>query len=331
MAALCAAVALSALPGAQSTDLRDALKSKYVRPPAVPYPAENPWSRDKEILGRTLFFDPRLSGSGWISCATCHNPGLGWSDGLPKAIGAGMKTLGRRTPTILNSAWSDLQFWDGRAESLEAQAAGPITASTEMNQDPEVLAAKLQCMEGYRNLFSRAFPNEKISFDAAARAIATFERTLVSERAPFDEWVAGNERAVSDAAKHGFDLFNGKAGCARCHSGWNFSDNSFHDVGLAGDDLGRGVLLPLESQQHAFKTPGLRNIDRRAPYMHDGSESSLEKVIAFYDRGGDVQRPSLSPEIKPLRLMESEKQALLAFLKTLSGKDPVIVYPTLPR
>lgn len=316
---------------AQTARTSDALRSKYARPPVTPYPETNRFSKEKELLGRTLFFDPRLSGSGWISCASCHNPGLSWSDGLPKAIGSGMKALGRKTPTLINAGWADLLFWDGRADSLEEQALGPIAAPGEMNQDLDHMVEVLSCNPGYRRLFTAAFPDGEIGKETVAQAIATFERGIVSGTAPFDEWIGGRENAISEEARAGFELFNGKAGCAKCHSGWNFSDNGFHDVGLASDDPGRGKFIPVESQKHAFKTPGLRNIDRRAPYMHDGSEPTLAKTIDLYDRGGDVQRPGLAPEIKPLHLTADEKHALLEFLKTLTSRNPDVVVPELPR
>jgi cytochrome c peroxidase len=164
-----------------------------------------------------------------------------------------------------------------------------------------------------------------------ARALATFERTIVSGPAPFDRWIAGDENAISEEAKSGFDLFNGKAGCVKCHSEWNFTDNGFHDVGLEDSDRGRGMRLPLEGMQFAFKTPTLRNVDRRAPYMHEGNEQTLAEVVDFYDRGGDVHRKSLSPEIVPLHLTAQEKWDLLAFLSTLTSVDKPVEYPILPR
>jgi cytochrome c peroxidase len=310
---------------------RNLSKAKYARPASIPFPPDNQFSKQREMLGRTLFFDPRLSGSGFISCASCHNPGFSWGDGLPKAIGRDMKALNRRTPTILNTAWADLLFWDGRAESLEEQALGPISAPAEMNQPLDIMIAIVSCIPGYKTMFSRAYPGEQITAKTVARALATFERTIISERAPFDEWVSGGESAVSEDAKRGFDLFNTKAACAKCHSEWNFTDNGFHDTGLRGEDKGRGEQLPLEAMQHAFKTPTLRNIDRRGPFMHDGSEPSLKSVIELYDKGGVEKRPSLAPEIVPLHLTEGEQADLIAFLKTLTSSDKRMEFPILPR
>jgi cytochrome c peroxidase len=307
------------------------LKRGYRRPAAIPFPAENAYTKERERLGAMLFFDPRVSGSGRISCATCHNPGLAWGDGLPKALGHAMRKLGRRTPTILNQAWADSFFWDGRAESLEAQALGPIVAPDEMNQDPARLVDKLRKLEGYRVLFEIAYAGEGLTTATIAKAIATFERTVVSGIAPFDAWVAGDETAISEQAKRGFLLFNAKARCAVCHRGWNFTDGSFHDVGHETSDPGRGALLPrLVLMKHAFKTPTLRNVDRRAPYMHNGTLATLRDVVELYDRGG-IERPSRSREIRPLGLTSEEKDAVLAFLSTLTSADAPVAVPELPQ
>jgi len=305
--------------------------AKYARPASIPYPEGNPYTEARAELGRVLFFDPRLSGSNFISCASCHNPGFSWSDPLPKAIGHGMNELGRRTPTILNLAWGGLYFWDGRAESLEAQAMGPITAAGEMNQSADALVVELRAIPGYAPLFAAAYPGQGITTDTISKALATFERGVVSGEAPFDRWVSGDEGAVSEAAKRGFHVFEGKARCATCHSGWRFTDDSFYDIGLIGDDRGRGALEDIEVLQYAFRTPGLRNTARRAPYGHNGSEKTLADVIELYDLGGRVKRPSLSPEIQPLQLTTREKSDLLAFLDTLTSADTRVATPELPR
>lgn len=307
------------------------LKKDYTRPTEIPYLDDNKYSKEKEILGKHLFFDPRMSGSGMISCASCHNPSLGWSDGLGKAVGHQHKLLGRRTPTILNLAWTEKMMWDGRFSHLEGQALGPIGSADEMNMDMAVLASKIQAIPGYKKMFQAAFPNQPITNDLIAKAIAIFERGVISGNAPFDQWIKGDEKAISEDAKKGFALFNTKAKCASCHSGWRLTDDSFHDIGLKSDDIGRGKILRLPSQQNAFKTPGLRNIADRAPYMHDGSEQTLEQVIEFYNRGGDAKRGSLSSLIVPLNLDDTEKKQLLAFLNTLSSQDKLVSLPTLPK
>jgi cytochrome c peroxidase len=306
--------------------------SKFERPTTIPHPEDNGFTPAREELGRALFFDPRLSGSGWISCASCHNPGLAWGDALPRAIGDGMKTLGRRTPTILNLAWAEAMFWDGRADTLEAQALGPIEAAGEMNMPIDRMISRVAEIPGYRTLFERAYPGEPIAPETVAKAIATFERRVVSASAPFDRWVAGDGNAISADAQQGFMLFNTKARCEKCHSGWRFTDDSFHDIGVPGDDLGRGAhLTGIDVMRHAFKTPTLRNVDRRAPYLHDGSVATLDALVDFYDRGGLVSRPSLSPELKPLGLTADEKRQLVAFLRTLTSEDPAVAIPALPR
>jgi cytochrome c peroxidase len=196
----------------------------------------------------------------------------------------------------------------------------------------DTLSARLARIPGYRELFARAYPGATIDGTLVGKAIASFERTVVSGTAPFDRWVDGNERAISDEAKRGFALFNGKANCATCHSGWRFTDDSFHDIGIAGSDSGRVAVLPgIEAMRFAFKTPTLRDLVSRAPYMHDGSERTLAEVVELYDRGGRVRRPSLSAEIKPLGLTAAEKRELLAFLATLDAPAPAVHAPVLPR
>jgi len=243
-----------------------------------------------------------------------------------------MSTLGRRTPTILNAAWGEIFFWDGRASSLEEQALGPIQAPGEMNLPLDQMLGKLSELPEYEKLFQDAYPGEGVTAKVVAKAIATFERGVVSGRAPFDQWIAGDEKAISDSAKNGFKLFNGKANCNACHAGWRFTDDSFHDIGLEGDDRGRGALLDdIEVLQYAFKTPTLRNADRRGPFMHNGTEATLEEVVAFYNRGGDKKRPSLSNEIRPLSLSEREQKDLVEFMKTLTSFDGPVELPAAPR
>jgi cytochrome c peroxidase len=316
----------------KSSDLYQPYLEKHRRPEGIEFPEDNRLTPDRELLGRTLFFDPRLSGSNFISCATCHNPGFSWGDGLPTAIGDDMKKLGRRTPTILNLAWAAALFWDGRSETLEEQCLGPISSTAEMNQPLDELVTELQGIAEYGELFERAYPGEGISERTIARAIATYERTIVSGSAPFDRWVEGDEAAVPEDAKRGFLLFSTKAACTECHSGWRFTDDSFHDIGVETDDVGRAAQFPeVPLMSHAFKTPTLRNVDRRSPYMHNGSEKSLEETIELYDLGGRRKRPSLSPLIKALQLTAAEKADLAAFLRTLTSTDPAATIPSMPR
>ena len=305
-------------------------KESYLRPATVPAPADNQVTQERVELGKDLFFDPRLSGSDWISCATCHNPTLGWSDGLPTAIGHGMKVLGRATPTILNTAYLRKQMWDGRFRSLEEQALGPIGAPGEMNSNPEEVVLKLKTIPGYVSLFEKAYPGEGITEDTLAKAIASFERTIVSTDAPFDRWIKGDERAISASAKRGFELFEGKANCNACHQGFNFMDDGFHNIGLKDNqDAGRFAKLPLPSMKGAFKTPTLRDITLTAPYMHNGTYKSLEEVVEHYNRGGD-DKANLDPNMKPLNLTEAEQKDIVEFLKTLTGEHKEVALPRLP-
>ena len=329
--ALGCAMAMSALAwaGAPETDIA-ALKAEYKRPDAVPHPRNNTYSDAKVELGHKLFFDPRLSGPSTMSCASCHNPALSWSDGLPTAVGSAANVLARRSPTLLNLAWAEAMFWDGRATTLEEQAVGPILAPGEMNQSMPRLVAMLNGIPGYRDAFRAAFPTEPISATTIAKAIATFERTIVSVEAPFDRWIAGGETAIDEAAKRGFVTFNTKGHCSACHSSWRFSDDSFHDIGLPGADLGRGnVVAGVEPLRYAFKTPGLRNVALRAPYMHNGSIQTLTAVVRHYDQGF-ARRPSLSAEIYRLNLTGQEVDDLVAFMKTLTSADTKIIVPALP-
>jgi cytochrome c peroxidase len=323
MAAVSGIVSSSATP-----EVSLELKSTYRRPADIPFPKDNPFTVVKAELGRTLFFDPRVSGAGTVSCATCHNPGLGWGDGL--ALGVGAQHLARHSPTILNVAWISPLMWDGRFATLEDQAAGPITAPAEMNQTMAALEAKLGAIPGYLRQFDAAFPEEGITTATIGKALATFERTVVSEQAPFDRWIEGDESAIDASAKRGFLLFNGKAHCAACHSGWRFTDDSFHDIGLADDDIGRGKIraaVPL--MQHAFKTPGLRNIAQRAPYMHNGSAATLVEVMRHYI-DGFVARPSLSPEMRRLTLTATETDDLVNFMLALTSEDKPVSVPLMP-
>jgi cytochrome c peroxidase len=321
----------AATPPAPVVLTLEQMKALYKRPDTVPFPADNPYTAAKVALGKTLYFDTRLSGANLLSCAACHSPAYGWGDGQPRGIGHGMHQLGRRSPSIINAAFGPIFMWDGRAGSLEEQALGPIKTDVEMNLPIDQLMLRLKAIPGYTPMFEAAFPNEGIKPDTVARAIATYERTVVSARAPFDAWIDNDERAISEDAKRGFALFNTKAGCNQCHSGWNFTDSSFHDIGLTSEDIGRGKFLPMiEKMQHAFKTPGLREIALRGPYMHDGSVATLEAVVEQYDKGG-VDRPSRSVLIKPLGLTTQEKHDLVAFMLTLTSENEPTTVPVLPR
>jgi cytochrome c peroxidase len=303
----------------------------FQRPQKTPASKSNPTTPEKVALGQMLFFDPRISGSGAISCATCHNPALGWSDAMPTGLGHMGGRLKRHTPTILNVAYGEPYFWDGRAATLEEQAKGPLTSAAEMNMPADVAVSRIQSIPGYVTAFSYAFPGKSISIDTIAAALASYERTVVSASAPFDKWVAGDESAISQAAKRGFELFSGKASCAICHAGWRMTDDGFHDIGVAGTDRGRADVSPgIVQMEHAFKTPTLRNVSQRAPYMHDGSLPTLASVIDHYD-SGFVTRPSLDTQMRRLGLTPEEKADLLAFLDSLTSLDPPTMVPVLPQ
>ena len=301
---------------------RAARMADFARPTGVPFPAENPFSPEKAELGRMLFFDPSLSRSGTIACATCHHPRLAWGDGLPRAVGEARSPLPLRSPTMLGAAWLAAFGWDGKFPTLESVAFTPLSAAANMGRNEQELLADIAQNGTYRAAFDKLFPGEGVSRSSVERALATFERTIVSAIAPFDRWIAGDEAAIPENAKRGFDLFTGRAECAECHAGWRFTDDSFHDIGVAGDnEPGRGRLFPNSVRlRHAFKVPTLRDVALRAPYMHDGSLASLADVIALYDRGG-VARPSLDPQIHPLALSAGERDDLIAFLQTLTGAE----------
>ena len=314
--------------GAQGTD---ALKALYRRPASIPFPKDNPYTPDKAALGKKLYYDTRLSVTAAQSCGSCHSPSFGWGDGLAVGVGHGMQKLGRHSPTVVNAAWGGIFMWDGRLATLEEQALGPIQSPGEMNMPLEELMKRLESVPEYKPMFTGVFANEGMTPQTLAKAVATYERTVVSERAPFDAWIEGDEKAISDEAKRGFAVFNGKAQCAACHEGWNFTNDGFQDIGLPSDDVGRGKFVPgVIKMKHAFKTPGLREITRRAPYMHDGSLATLEDVVEHYNRGG-VERPSRADLMKPLGLSAQEKTELVAFLKTLSSNLTPTAAPVLPR
>jgi len=308
--------------------------SVYEPLPAVKQPSDNPGTAEKIDLGKMLYFDPRLSGSNWISCATCHNPALGWSDGLPRTIGDGQHELGRHSPTIINSGYFEIQMWDGRAKDLEEQALGPIQAKVEMNQDMGELIKELKAIPGYVKKFNKVFGESGVTPKNIAKSIAAFERTVVSKNAPYDKYWAGDKKAMSVSAVKGMNLFFGKAKCSICHNGPAFTDSKFHNIGVKQhgplkEDLGRYNISKEEFDKGAFKTPGLRHISRTAPYMHDGSEATLEDVIDFYNRGGDVKE-NRSPFISPLGLTDAEKKDLVEFMKALEGDPIVVSLPVLP-
>jgi len=291
--------------------------------PPLPVPADNPQSNEKIALGRQLYFDRRLSLDNTVSCADCHNPEKGFSNGDQFATGIQGQKGGRNSPTVLNTAFQKFQFWDGRADTLEQQALGPIANPIEMGLPLPQLETRLNQIPGYRDQFRKVFGAESVVARDVARAIASYERTAISGTSPLDRFLAGELEALSEQAREGRALFFGKANCSACHSGPNLTDNGFHNIGVgmqaAQPDIGREAISHLEGDRGAFKTPTLRNIARSAPYMHDGSLKTLADVVEHYDRGG-VANDWLDEEIYPLRLTAPQKAALVKFLEEgLSG------------
>lgn len=299
-------------------------------------PSDNPVTDAKVELGKLLYFDKRLSGDGTVSCATCHDPARGWTDRSPVSTGIRGQKGTRSAPTVLNSAYMETQFWDGRAPSLEEQAKGPIQNPVEMGSTHEETVKRIEKVKGYGPYFKAAFGDEKVDIDRVVKAIATFERTVLTGNSPYDRWQAGDKAAMSAAAVRGHDLFNDplKGNCSICHDGFNFSDSDFHNLGVgmkaAKPDLGRYEVTKLETDKGAFKTPTLRNLADTAPYMHDGSEKTLEEVVAFYDKGGE-KNPYLDGRIHPLGLTAAERSDIVAFLNALNGDKDVVKPPKLPE
>lgn len=298
------------------------LKTLYAPPPNQPFPASNPATPEKLELGKQLFFETGLSGNNQIACATCHDARHGFADPLALSIGVKGAPLARRTQPVVNLAWQTRFFWDGRADTAEAQAVMPIENEDEMGMPHALMTERLNADLAYRRMFAKAFPGEAIGPDTVGKALAVFERSLVTADTAFDRWVAGDEDAISDQAKRGFVEFNTRAGCAQCHAGWNFSDGSFNNIGIADKDLGRSLIAPGE-EEHGFKTPSLRNVANRAPYMHNGGLATLQQVLRHYRRPA-ADRATLSSRMANVRTGRGGD--IVAFLQTLSATaDPELV------
>ena len=316
-------------------------------------PRTNPLSPAKVDLGRRLYFDKRLSADGTVSCATCHDPQRGFADGRPVAVGIKNQSGARNSPTVLYAGFNEVQFWDGRAASLEEQAKQPLINPVEMGQPShDAVAAAVNALPDYHDGFNAAFGSPAVNIDRIADAIASFERTLAAFTSPFDRFLAGDKQAISDAAKRGFELFQGKARCVSCHE-FNksfpyFTDNKFHNIGVAMkgnfeqlaraaqakagrgteaeaalahqpgvEGLGRWIVTRQPKDIGAFKTSGLRNIAVTAPYMHDGSLKTLDEVMDFYNKGGEPN-PNLDGGIRPLNLTKDEISDVIAWMQTLT-------------
>lgn len=354
------------LPAEKYDELAKWLREAYSKPPAhwpkptidpgveyvelgllrkPTFPADNPFSEAKSDLGLKLFFDPRLSGSETIACASCHEPELGWADGRAVSFGHERSPNARNAPTLVNVAHRKLLFWDGRAETLEDQAHGPIEASNEMNADDATIVKRLSAQPGYRLAFKTAFGDETITMQRIAQALATYQRTIVSRPSAFDKFLTGQKDALSDAAVRGLHLFRTDARCANCHMGPTFSDEKFHDLGLSYygrkyQDLGRYEITKDPADVGRFKTPTLRNIPRTAPYMHNGL-FDLTGVLNMYNAGMVTQRrdpkyandplyPTKSEHLRPLGLNDRDLADLRAFLESLAEVRLRIRPPELP-
>lgn len=295
----------------------------------------SPPTSESVRLGRWLFFDKRLSGDGTVACATCHSSNAAFGSTLPVAVGIHGQRGTRKTPPLVNLAFVPrlVFFWDGRAASLEAQAPKPIENPIEMGFNEADAVATVAAVPSYPEYFRRAFGTTTVTMALVAKAIADYERTRFSGNSAFDRWRSNPSAPYPPDAARGFAVFR-RVRCDGCHGGPNFSDFAFHNTGVAWDpatrtftDLGRGAISGDDRDDGAFKTPTLRDLSVRAPYMHDGSFGTLEDVVAFYDRGG-VANPALDRRIRPLRLTADERRALVAFLRTLSGEGYADPGPT---
>ncbi|MEZ6148048.1 MAG: cytochrome c peroxidase [Planctomycetaceae bacterium] len=330
---------------------------------------ENPLTRAKIELGRQLYFDGRLSSDGTISCASCHDPAQGWAAQTQFGVGVGGQTGNRNSPVSFNRILSGPQFWDGRAESLEAQAVGPIANPIEMANTHDAAVESVKNIEGYRLQFDAVFGEDSVNIDNVGKALATFERAIVTGPSPYDYYAdlkpfldqfpseedladlkeddpdlfakyeaikaLSEEHPMSESAIRGRDLFfSDKANCTACHVGANFTDEKYHNLGVGMDaeepDLGRFVVTGEEKDKGAFKTPTVRNVEFTAPYMHDGSQKTLEEVVEWYAKGGHPNE-WLSDKIKKLDLTDQDKADLVAFMKSLSGPFPKIEQKRLPE
>ena len=363
------AVRRAAAPGEAPTEAaeaipsREALRAMGLGPlPTVTMPADNPFSEDKAELGKLLFFDPRMSGDGAVSCATCHGATLGWRDGNALSLGYPGTLHWRNSQTIINSAYQHKLFWAGESKSLEAQAKSAFTGNVAGNLDPAMAEERLRQMPEYVRRFEDVFGTDAPSFDDALRAVAAFEATIVSRNVPFDRYMEGDDSALTEPARRGMGLFSGKAGCVECHGGPLFTDQSFHNTGVppnaefetsvlrqitlryqhrargvpeavyrsADRDLGLYYTTKQEGDKGKFRTPTVREVGQTGPYMHNGVFKTLAEVVDFYDRGGGDD-PGKDPLLHPLGLSQQEKDDIIEFLLSLTGDAIIVDPPELPE
>ncbi len=298
---------------------------------------EDPPTPETVRLGRWLFYDTRLSADGTLSCSSCHHSDNAFSELTPVSTGIDGQKGGRKAPSFINQAWTIYPhfFWDGRAASLNEQALGPVQDPLEMGNTLEGMLGTLWGIEGYKKYFTEAFGSEEITAERVAKAISDYERTRMSGNSPWDRWrSARDESAVSEEVKRGHELFFGKAGCNQCHFGQNFTDSTFHNLGVGWDseteqfaDSGRYAVSNEEKDWGAFKTPTVREVTKHPPYMHDGSIATLREVVEHYNKGGNPN-PYLDPKIKPLDLTPEEVEALVSLMGALEGEGYQDTVPT---
>ncbi len=317
--------------------------------PEVSFPSDNPYSAEKELLGKTLFFDPRLSKSEQIACASCHDPELGWCDSRTFSFGHDRQLGIRNAMSIINTAYAKNLFWDGRVNSLEEQSQKPIEDLREMSGHMDLVAGKIASIKGYQALFEKAFGDKAVTKDRISKAIATFERTVKSSISKFDQFIDGQADLYTDDELMGLHLFRTKAQCMNCHNSGYFSNNAFENIGTSllgekGEDLGRYLVTKNVDDVGRFRVPGLREVSRTGPYFHNGSMSTLQEVIEFYSKGnpehaqkretiyeGILLKSEKSGMVRMLELSDKEIMQLEAFLRTLSSKPEKIIIPELPK
>lgn len=306
---------------AASADPYANFKQNFQQLPAIPpIPANNTQTPEKVELGKMLFFDARLSAAGTIACATCHNPALGFTDRIPRAIGHGAQRGPRNSPTVLNAAFLTSQFWDGRAPDLEAQALGPIQAGIEHGTTLDKAVATLKSFPEYQKRFADVFGGkDPVNPENLAKAIAAFERTIITPNSPFDRYLAGDEQAVTTQQKRGMKAFVEK-GCVACHSGPNLTNGGFYKIKVPGStDEGRYTVTKKEEDKHAFRVQTLRNVALTYPYFNNGSVANLDEAVKI-----------MGKEMLKTELTKQEVADLVAFLHSLTGEMPKFNYPVLP-
>ena len=302
--------------------------------PPLPIPEDNPMTAEKVELGKLLYFDKRLSKDGTVACATCHDPKMAWTQHDPTSTGIGGQKGGANSPTVINAAYAPAQFWDGRAKSLEEQALGPIENPIEMGHKLPDMIAQLNELAAYKEHFQKVFGTD-VTAEGVAKAIAAFERTVLSGNSPYDKFAAGDESALNDAQKRGLELFK-KSGCADCHKPPLFSSYEYVNAGVGMDkekpDAGRKAVTGKDDDLGAIRVPMLREVANTGPYFHDGSGATLEDAVALM-AGGGKDNPNLSEMLKSVRdakLTEQDQKDLVEFLKALSGEFPIVEPPALP-